>query len=115
MAGFMKLRVWQEAAHEHANGSGDVQPISMLKDHERGALVNAHAWWGQYTAPGYMDQTEVSGPYQTNDEAALETFRLYGSVDTDCGSMVTADEQECIDMLVSMGIPEHEAVRLVLS
>lgn len=113
MAGHMRLTVWQEAAHEHANGSGDVQPVSMLEDHEQGTLVNAHAWWGKYSAPGFMDQTEVSGPYEHETEAALATFELFGM--TGEGEERTDDERECIDMLVSFGIPEHEAVRLVLS
>lgn len=113
MAGHMRLVVWQEAAFEHANGSGDAAPFGTLEPHEVGALVDRYAWWGQYSAPGYMDQTDISGPYVTADEAALETFRSFGL--EGLGDEITPDEQECIDMLIEIGVPKDVAEKQVLS
>lgn len=72
-------------------------------------------WWGKYSAPGYMDQTETTGPWDTAQEAALETFGLFGEKQDYPEDMSTADEDECIDMLVSMGMTREEAINKVMT
>lgn len=83
MSGHMKLSVWSEPAERLDDpDNGDLVPRSEAgADDSRAAYSapeHAHAWWGQYTAPGYMDRTDTSGPYASAAEAARETFALYG-------------------------------------
>jgi hypothetical protein len=35
-------------------------------------------WCAHYSAPGYLDQTDWMGPYETEEEALKECQELYG-------------------------------------
>lgn len=85
MSGFMKLQVWQEPEH---NGS----PISEAD--EQPEHIRPKVWWGQYSAPGYMDRTETCGPFASAADAARETFALFG--DNEPGS---GDRRELASIL----------------
>lgn len=39
---------------------------------------NAAGWYSRLSAPGYLDCTEWSGPYETEDEALEDLFEMYG-------------------------------------
>lgn len=76
MSGHMKLSVWREAAVYIADDDSTLYPLSEHEDDHTPS--GTFGWWGQYTAPGYMDRTDTSGPYASAAEAARETFALYG-------------------------------------
>jgi hypothetical protein len=40
-------------------------------------------WFARLSAPGYMDCTEWSGPYETEAEASAELGAMYGDEDED--------------------------------
>lgn len=40
-------------------------------------------WCAHYSAPGYMDQTDWCGPYETEEEAIAECKEMYGREDED--------------------------------
>ena len=103
----MQLQVWREAAHEHANGSGDVFPRSELETHEIGPCVNQHAWWSRYSAPGYMDKTDTCGPYRNSVDAAIGSFEMHGEVGD--GAVLSTDEEDLINALIEGGLTEDEA------
>ena len=65
----MRLQVWAEPEH---NGL----PISEAD--EQPEHIGPKVWWGQYSAPGYMDRTETCGPFASPAEAARKTFELFG-------------------------------------
>ncbi len=84
MAGFMVLKVWREAGVE-ALDPEDInctylQPESHVGAEHRvaGGESDTNAWWAQYSAPGYMDRTDVVHG-TTAVEAALECFAIYGN------------------------------------
>ena len=84
MAGFMELVFWQEMGADYVvPGEGEqFLPLSIgvANDYSRQG-ERRNAWWAQYTAPGYMDQTDpVYG--DTAVEALEECFAMYGD-DTD--------------------------------
>lgn len=74
MSGHMRLSVWRAEIHEDNDGQTYPDPDDDLPT----LATGRKAWWGQYTAPGYMDRTDTSGPYASAAEAARETFALYG-------------------------------------
>jgi hypothetical protein len=83
MAGFMQLQVWQEVGLEAIDpedtSNSYLMPQSYAEHCESIAEpdIDPHAWWAEYTAPGYMDKTDcVYG--KTPIEAARECFELYG-------------------------------------
>ena len=69
MAGFMELQVWEED----------------------------DGWYSRYSAPGYLDCTDEIGPFETEEEAAIECFCMHGEESLD--GQLTADEQELIDII----------------
>lgn len=80
MSGFMTLEVWQEMGAEFDVPYEGLQflplTVGMANDYTRQG-PRENAWWAQYSAPGYMDQTEmVHGT--TPSEAAKACFELYG-------------------------------------
>ena len=55
-----------------------------LEDDEKVVAIHKNKWFCHLTAPGYMDQTEWSGPYETEDEAR-EAIRDIYNVDSATG------------------------------
>ena len=107
----MRLQVWQSDAYEHANGSGETLPAEAFEAEDRGPLVQKGAWWGEYSASGYMDCTPVHGPFESAIEAVRETFALFG--ETGEGDEVTGDEREALSLLMRLGVPEPEARKML--
>lgn len=84
MAGFMVLDVWRENARwaqDCAGGDGYV-PDEIIRANpdqyvvERGSPSKA-LWFARYTAPGYLDQTDLVYA-DTAVGAARECFAMYG-------------------------------------
>jgi hypothetical protein len=48
------------------------------------SIEREHGWYARLTAPGYMDQTDWSGPYETEAEAREYIYETY-DVDPDSG------------------------------
>ena len=81
MAGFMELVFWQEASVCDDDGNYIPRSFAPEEIQRGGVIAHGSLWWAQYTAPGYMDQTDpVYG--DTAVEALEECFAMYGD-DTD--------------------------------
>ncbi len=52
-------------------------------------------WFGEYSAPGFMDRTDPCGPFEGPIEAALGTCKLYGDFD----EPHSADRRECAEVI----------------
>ena len=93
---FMVPQYTREAFHRGENRHGET--ITMPADvygslarfmteckiaHGTGELIEGK-WWGRLSAPGYMDATEWSGPYDTRDDARDAIADMY-DVDPDTG------------------------------
>lgn len=83
--GFMELQVWRENGR-YAKETGDMgegyYPDSYIAACPEAYVVEEGSpsramWWAEYSAPGYMDKTDVCYG-ETAIEAAYEAFRLYG-------------------------------------
>ena len=72
----MRLRVWGEPAVYTSDDDSTLYPLS--ENEEDHTPSGTFGWWGQYSAPGYMDRTETCGPFASPAEAARETFKVYG-------------------------------------
>ena len=77
MSGFMQLQVWRENAVETESGCAMPETDWTPEDGPRVGQP-MRAWWGCYSAPGYMDRTETCGPFASPAEAARKTFELFG-------------------------------------
>ena len=93
MAGFMKLQTWHGT--EEIDGE---EPKT--------------GYWACYSAPGFMDRTDLVGPCDSYTEAVMECLSMYGEEGE--GSIASADELEAIEVLILCGVSEVEASRLVL-
>ena len=120
MAGFMRLQVWRErmtlrvdpesgdprfVPESEAHGYGDLPEI-IASEIEGYAEPNiggegSMAYFSCYSAPGYMDRTETSGPWPTAMEALCSTFETYASDE--------ADEAEAVSLAGAFGIDPIEA------
>lgn len=102
MAGHMKLTVYQTRYADYAPSAGGwaatlACDVGDSDDSLQRVSDIAVGWFGQYSAPGYMDQTEPSGPYETATEAAEETFKMFGEESFD--SDPSPDEIELGELL----------------
>lgn len=85
---FMQPEVTKGCATvEFIDGSSQCLPIEYALDSacweqesDQLASITFHRdeWCGRYSAPGYLDATEWSGPYDTEEEATFEVRALFG-------------------------------------
>lgn len=120
MAGFMRLQVWRERMtlrwDTEANGPRFVPvseahgyedlPAEIEAERDGYAEPNiggegAMAYWANYSAPGYMDKTDTSGPWPTGFEALYDAFTSYASDE--------ADDEEAVLLAGSFGLDPIEA------
>ncbi len=76
------------ATNEH--GESDLYPLDCADlipaDHER---ENETGWFCRLSAPGYMDATEWTGPFETEQDAREHIESTY-DVDADTGDKLDA-------------------------
>jgi len=97
MAGHMKLQVWKE--NVAVDREGVKRPASTVQLSELDTLYGHKAWWGEYSAPGYMDKTDPVGPNHSPERAAVDAFDMYGDLDS------LADRQELVEVMRNLGVP----------
>lgn len=124
----MKLKVWQADATVNADGEvvpKDCNQTATLKPknanvklfynvsqtlYANDKVANRNKWWGQYSANGYMDQTDPCGPHEDAVTAVVETLGLYGQEGE--GGAISDDEKEAFEILTDeLGLTEDEARR----
>jgi hypothetical protein len=102
MAGFMVLKVWGERYADFAplsGGHAETLPVSIgeanASELQRVSDVSEReGWFARYTAPGYMDQTDLTGPHESAIDAAIECFRTFGDDSED------SDDSKELDSIV---------------
>ena len=80
MAGFMTLKVWREDGAEFPSAEGydtELRPLTWGDD-PIGGTLRSGLWWAQYSASGYMDQTDPVYA-DTAAAAARECFDTFGN------------------------------------
>lgn len=53
----------------------DTDEYNATRDHDEGE--SGVGWYGYLSAPGYLDRTDYSGPFDTADEALQYVMDLY--------------------------------------
>ena len=69
----------------------DCEHYAIAEDDEVTARYDGK-WFGHLSADGYMDQTDWSGPYETEDAARAALSEEY-DVDPDTGDDLEEDEE----------------------
>ena len=73
--GFMTPQIWREAIG--MDGGGNQVPVSEVNSLEPHPPRGRSAWWCKLSASGYMDQTDTSGPFKTERDAAEYLCEMY--------------------------------------
>lgn len=77
-----------------ANGETYVQPADCYSEDDANTTETITGkWWARLSAPGYMDATEWSGPFDTRAEAAADLASQY-DVDPETGDDAEEDDSE---------------------
>lgn len=118
MSGFMRLTVYRAKYADYAPSAGgyaEMRECDTVDSSEDLQVVSdvATAWFARYSAPGYMDQTDSVGPFQTPSEAAQACFDLYGDQEREDGDSPNDDEIELKDILDQCAV--HGALSAVRS
>jgi len=64
-----------------------VLPAEVVEESEIESIRSALGWFCRLSAPGYMDCTDWSGPYETENEAREAIVEMY-DVDPDSGDEI---------------------------
>jgi len=88
---------------ENKYGEGIVSPVDAHGSAERfvadagvepdSVTTISGKWWARLSAPGYMDCTDWSGPFDSEEEARAEIESVY-DVDATTGDDLHAQDQE---------------------
>jgi hypothetical protein len=109
VSGFMRLRIWQ--SDTVVTRSGELLPRSIAECDPEDPIESVEQtdeWWGEYTAPGYMDKTEPCGPYGDPIEAVCQTLFMYG--DRGFEGAESGDDLEALEFLVNeLGVDKDRA------